>query len=244
MTKRSKRSRKRSTVSRPAGVAEAPGSSKPTEPAGTRATPPARITDSPWFWPSLIFALAFALRLVYVLQVRHTPFFQTLGLDAKFYDQWARDVARGQGPGDAFFMSPLYPYFLAIVYRLFGRDLTLVRLIQAGLGSLSAVLVYVLARGVFDRKVGVLAGFLAAAYGAFIFYDGSVLLTPLLVILNLVALVLFVRGDETRRPAPFVLAGVALGVSAIGRAAVLLFVPVALGWIWAVSYTHLTLPTN
>jgi tetratricopeptide (TPR) repeat protein len=191
-----------------------------------------RITDHPWFWPSVIFALAFVLRVIYILQVRDTPFFQTLGLDAKFYDQWAREVARGEAPPGAFFMSPLYAYFLAGLYRLFGRDLALVRLIQAGLGSFSAVLLYLLGRAVFDRRVGVVAGLLAATYGAFIFYDGSVLMTPLLVILNLVALVLLLRSDETGRPGPFVLAGVAVGVSAIGRAAVLMFVPVALAWIW------------
>ncbi len=236
MTKRSKRSRKLSKAPKPVTAARAPKVPRSPRAAKARevlAAPPSRITDSPWFWPALIFALALILRVVYVLQVRYSPFFQTLGLDAKFYDQWARDLTRGEGPSDAFFMSPLYAYFLALIYRLFGRDLTLVRLIQAGLGSLSAVLVYLLARSVFDRKVGVVAGLLAATYGAFIFYDGSVLLTPLLVILNLAALVLLVRGDASRRPAAFALAGVAIGVSAIGRAAVLLFVPVALAWIWA-----------
>lgn len=224
MTKRSKRSRKAPKARKSSEAVEVPE-------AGAGRT--ARLTGGPWFWPALIFAVALALRAVYIFQVRYTPFFQTLGLDAKFYDQWARELARGHGPTDAFFMSPLYPYFLSFIYRLFGRDLLLVRLIQAGIGSLSAVLVYLLARDVFGRKVAVLAGLLAACYGAFIFYDGSVLMTPLLVALNLVALLLLVRADATHRPAPFVLAGVALGLSAVGRAAVLLFVPVALIWIWA-----------
>jgi tetratricopeptide (TPR) repeat protein len=224
MTKRPKKAR---------GAGSAPESQKSGRSGATAVARRARITDAPWFWPSLIFLSALVLRVVYILQVRHTPFFQTLGLDAKFYDRWARDIAGGHPPSGAYFMSPLYPYFLAIVYRLFGRDLTLVRVIQAGLGSLSAVLTYVLARDVFDRRAGIVAGLLAAAYGAFIFYDGSILLTPLLVILNLVALVLLVRGDTSGAPAAFALAGLAVGVSAVGRAAVLLFVPVAVAWIWA-----------
>jgi tetratricopeptide (TPR) repeat protein len=191
-----------------------------------------RLAERPWFWPTLIFASALALRIIYIIQIRDTPFFQTLGLDAKFYDRWARELMRGEGSSGAFFMSPLYPYFLALIYRLFGRDLALVRLIQAGIGSLSAVLLYLLARDVFDRRVGIIAGFLAATYGALIFYDGSVLMTPLLVILHLTALLLLVRGDATRVPLLFVLSGVAIGVSAVGRAAALLFVPVALAWIW------------
>ncbi len=191
-----------------------------------------RVVESPWFWPCVIFALAFVLRLVYVLQVRYTPFFQTLGLDAKYYDRWAREIAEGRAPGEAYFMTPLYPYFLATIYRLFGRDLLLVRLIQAGLGSLSAVLVYYLGTDVFDRRVGILAGLVTATYGALIFYDGSILLTPLLVLLNLLSLFLLVRADITGKPVAYALAGLSLGFATVGRAAVLAFIPVALAWVW------------
>ena len=191
-----------------------------------------RVVQSPWFWPCVIFALAFVLRLVYVLQIRYTPFFQTLGLDAKYYDRWAREIAEGRAPSEAYFMTPLYPYFLATIYRLFGRDLLLVRLIQAGLGSLSAVLVFYLGTDVFDRRVGILAGLVTATYGALIFYDGSILLTPLLVLLNLLSLFLLVRADITGKPVVYAMAGLSLGFAAVGRAAVLAFIPVALVWVW------------
>ncbi len=193
---------------------------------------PRSLVDSPWFWPVVIFVCALVLRVIYVLEIRYTPFFQTLGLDAKYYDRWAREIAGGTASREAFFMTPLYPYFLAAIYRLFGRDLFLIRMIQAGLGSLSAVLVYFLGKEVFDRKVGILAGLVAAAYGALIFYDGSIILTPLLVVLNLAALFLLIRADATDKPALYALSGVALGLSAIGRAAVLVFVPAALLWVW------------
>jgi len=193
---------------------------------------PRSLLASPWFWPAVIFACALLLRVIYTLEIRYTPFFQTLGLDAKYYDRWAREIAGGTASREAFFMTPLYPYFLAAIYRLFGRDLLLIRMIQAGLGSLSAVLVYLLGKEVFDRKVGILAGLVAAAYGALIFYDGSIILTPLLVLLNLAALFFLVRADATGRPALYALSGIALGLSAIGRAAVLVFVPAALLWVW------------
>jgi tetratricopeptide (TPR) repeat protein len=178
-----------------------------------------------------MFALAFVLRTVYTLQVRYTPFFQTLGLDAKFYDQWARDLAGGTSERGAFFMTPLYSYFLAAVYRLFGRDLLLVRMIQAGLGSATAVLVYLLGRDVFDRRVGVLAGLLTASYGALIFYDCSILLTPLLVFLTVLALFVLARADGTGRPVLYLAAGGVLGLAAIGRAAALASAAVAVLWM-------------
>jgi tetratricopeptide (TPR) repeat protein len=180
----------------------------------------------------MIFAVAFILRAVYTYQVRYTPFFQTLGLDAKFYDRWARDIAAGTDSTGAFFMTPLYSYFLAVIYRLFGRDLLLVRLIQAGLGSFTAVLTYALGRELFDRRVGILSGLVVATYGALIFYDCSVLLTPLLVFLNVSAVYLLLKADTTSRPGHYLAAGAVLGMAAIGRAAALLSAAVAILWTW------------
>jgi tetratricopeptide (TPR) repeat protein len=207
-------------------------SSAAVEPeAGTSRTGFRAVVDRPWFWPVAIFALAFILRTVYTFQVRYTPFFHTLGLDAKFYDDWARRIASGTSEKGAFFMTPLYSYFLAVIYRLFGRDLLLVRMIQAGLGSATAVLVYLLGREVFDRRVGVLAGLITACYGALIFYDCSILLTPLLVFLTVLALFVLVRADVTGRPALYLASGGVLGLAAIGRAAALASAAVAVLWI-------------
>jgi tetratricopeptide (TPR) repeat protein len=232
MTRKSRKSSRRPR--RTGEGSRAPGDSGT---AGTAAdAPEARkgirgLTDRPWFWPAVIFAVAFLLRAVYTFQVRYTPFFQTLGLDAKFYDQWARDIAGGTAERGAFFMTPLYSYFLAIVYRLFGRDLLLVRMIQAGLGAATASLVYLLGRDVFDRRVGLLAGLLTASYGALIFYDCSVLLTPLLVFLNVLAVYLLLRADASGKPIHYLAAGAVLGLATIGRAAALLPAAAAVLWI-------------
>ncbi|MBN2565838.1 MAG: tetratricopeptide repeat protein [Candidatus Eisenbacteria bacterium] len=128
-------------------------------------------------------------------------------------------------------MSPLYPYFLATVYRLFGRDLLLVRMIQAVIGSGSAVLAYVIGRGVFDRRTGVLAGLLTACYGALIFYDGSILMTPLLVFLSLLAVASIIKADASDKPIYYAAGGFALGLAAIGRAAALVSAAVVVVWI-------------
>ncbi|MCK4511253.1 glycosyltransferase family 39 protein, partial [bacterium] len=233
MTRKSRKSNRR--PQRTGGSSGAPGASGT---AGTATDAPeirkgiCGLTDRPWFWPAVVFAVAFLLRAIYTYQVRYTPFFQTLGLDAKFYDQWAKDIAGGTAERGAFFMTPLYSYFLATVYRLFGRDLLLVRMIQAGLGAATASLVYLLGRDLFDRRVGLLAGLLTAGYGALIFYDCSVLLTPLLVFLNVLAVYLILRADASGKPIHYLAAGVALGLAIIGRAAALLPAAAAVLWIW------------
>jgi tetratricopeptide (TPR) repeat protein len=206
----------------------------PTPPPDTGADASARpgLVDRPWFWPAVVFAIAFILRVVYTYQVRYTPFFQTLGLDAKFYDQWAREIAGGTAERGAFFMTPLYSYFLAAIYRMFGRDLLLIRLIQAGLGSATAAIVYTIGRDLFDRRVGLIAGLATAVYGALIFYDCSILLTPLLVFLNVLGVYLLVRADTTGRRIHYVVAGAVLGLAAIGRAAALVSAAAAVLWVW------------
>ncbi len=233
MTRKSRKSNPR--TKRPTEVSRATGASGTSDTATD--APGARtgirgLTSRPWFWPVVIFVVAFLLRTIYISQVRYTPFFQTLGLDAKFYDQWARDIAGGTAERGAFFMTPLYSYFLATVYRLFGRDLLLVRMIQAGLGAGTASLIYLVGRDVFDKRVGLLAGLLTASYGALIFYDCSVLLTPLLVFLNVLAVYLLLRADSSRRPIYCVAAGAVLGLAAVGRAAALLSAAAAVLWMW------------
>jgi len=61
----------------------------------------------------------------------------------------------------------MYPYFLAAVYYVFGQDFFIVRIAQALLGALTAVVVYKIGGLMFDKRVGVLAGLF------FAFYTGS-----------------------------------------------------------------------
>ncbi len=198
----------------------------------TAPSPSRAFTRAAWFWPSVVFVIALIVRLVYVFQIRQTPFFETLGLDAKFYDAWARRLASGTSEPEAFFMSPLYPYFLSAIYRILGRDLLLVRIIQAGIGSGTAALAYLIGHRVFGSRVGLIAGLVTALYGALVFYDGSILITPLLVFLNTLCLYLLIRADDRGGQWLYALAGVSLGLAGIGKATALAFAPVAALWIW------------
>ena len=63
-------------------------------------------------------------------------------IDEASYDEWASEIAAGEWMGEeVFFQEPLYPYFLGTLYAVFGRDLLVVRLIQAALGVLTCWLV-------------------------------------------------------------------------------------------------------
>jgi tetratricopeptide (TPR) repeat protein len=122
--------------------------------------------------PAFIFFVALAVRLVHIWQLRGTPFFDTLLGDANGYDKWAQRLAAGDWIGsDVFYQAPLYPYFLGVVYAIFGRDLLIVRVIQAAIGSASCVLLGLAAARLFSTRVGLVAGLALALWAPAIFFD-------------------------------------------------------------------------
>ena len=121
----------------------------------------------------LIFAVALAVRLVHVWQIRKAPFFDVLMGDSHGYDEWAQRIAGGEWIGrDVFYQAPLYPYFLGVVYAVAGRSLLVVRIVQAIVGASSCVLLGAAARRLFSPAIGLAAGLMLALYAPAIFFDG------------------------------------------------------------------------
>lgn len=187
-----------------------------------------------------VFVVAAALRIGYTLASRQSPFFDHLDLDSRFYDLWAKKIAGGDWVGDdVFFMGPLYPYFLAVIYKIMGPDLVAVKVIQGLLGGLTAGFTFLLAREGFGFVVGLIAGFMAAVYVPFIFYDNSILFPVLATLLNTLMLYWFYRGVCRRSMASFLIAGLFGGLSAAGNASVLAFGPFAIVFVLVALKVHL-----
>jgi len=122
-----------------------------------------------------IFIVALVIRLIHIWQIRRAPFFSVLLGDSRAYDAWARQLAQGDWLGrEVFYQAPLYPYMLGAVYALAGRDLFVVRLGQAAIGSLACVLLAFAGRKLFSPRVGVIAGLTLALYAPAIFFDGLI----------------------------------------------------------------------
>ena len=104
--------------------------------------------QSPVVWFFIIAGVAFLLRLIHLLQLRHNdPLFLSPQMDALYHHQWALAIAAGREfIADAFFRAPLYPYFLGLLYKLFGANLMVVKIIQALIGSATCGLTYLLTR--------------------------------------------------------------------------------------------------
>ncbi|HYU31567.1 MAG TPA: glycosyltransferase family 39 protein, partial [Thermoanaerobaculia bacterium] len=174
-----------------------------------------------------ILAVALALRLAHWWAVRDEPFFAQLAMDSQEYDRWAQEIAGGDWLGSqVFFQAPLYPYLLAVVYKLAGRSLDAVYLLQIAAAVAGIWALYRAARRMAAERVGLVAAGLAAVYGPFLFYDVQLLKESLAV-----AVTSFLLWALAGRR--WLAAGILLGVLALLRENALLLVPFLLPLAWS-----------
>lgn len=176
--------------------------------------------------------LALALRVAHVLWMRSSPLFDAPTMDALYHVEWARAAARGEPfqPGP-FFRAPLYPWFLAGIFRFFGEGLLVPRLVQALLGSATTYLVYSLGRRLFDARVAAAAALLAATNWVLIYFDGELLIETLAVPLYLLGLRTALELGTRPLPRTALAAGAAFGLSALVRPNILALMPFLALWV-------------
>ena len=202
-----------------------------------------------------IFVAALLVRFMHLWQLGRSPFYSVLMGDARGYDEWAQRIAAGDWFGrEVFYQAPLYPYFLGAIYAVAGRDLTMVRVCQAILGSAACVLVGLSAWRLFSKRAAMIAGFGMAIYAPAIFFDGLIQKSVLDVFFMSSALWILatiVAGPERPglrtiggsadlcgadlsgppRWTRFLALGLAMGALGLTRENALLLVLVVLGWI-------------
>ena len=183
-----------------------------------------------------VFLVAVCARLLHVLAIRESVFFEHLLVDSVDFDARATAFLRGSwSEGGAFYQAPLYPLFLSLLYRIFGHDLLAVRLVQGTLGSASAVLVYLIGRRLYGDGVGLL-GAVLAAFTAFSVQQAHFFTVDSMSCLFTVLTVYFsVRAGQSGSWVSFGLAGLATGLATackISSAFAALLVVLAGLWRW------------
>ncbi|MCB9905798.1 MAG: glycosyltransferase family 39 protein [Planctomycetes bacterium] len=187
------------------------------------------MTERRWLVALLVLAAALRLFAVFDYEARH-PHADAPVIDEASYDRWAREIAAGDWIGDeVFFQEPLYPYALGTVYSLTDGSRTAARLVQVGLGVLSVLLVWMLARRVFGERAGWIAGALFALHPVAILMP-CLLLKPNLFVPILAALCLALAGDRDAAPKRWIAIGVLGGLGALLRGNLLILLPVLALW--------------
>jgi Flp pilus assembly protein TadD/4-amino-4-deoxy-L-arabinose transferase-like glycosyltransferase len=185
-------------------------------------------------WPLIIFSIALILRLIYFFQIKNTdPLFYYPILDSLYHHDWAASIIHGGWLGkDSFFRAPLYAYFLSFLYRIFGINLIVPRIVQSFIGAFSCVLTGQIGQKIFNKKVGNIAGIIAAFYPLFIYYDNEILIPSVLLFLVLLGFYFTLRQTfDTESKFGWFLTGLIWGLAAITRPNVILFIFVLPFWL-------------
>jgi len=134
-----------------------------------------------YYFLGLIIFIGFLIRLYFIsadMEVKVAHFPQKgigygnenlLGWDGVRYDWIAVNLINGKGYGyypdkpDAW-RPPGYPFFLAAVYYVFGKDYYAVRFFQVLFSTLIIPLVYLIGIGITDRKCALVSALITALY--------------------------------------------------------------------------------
>lgn len=180
----------------------------------------------------LIFAIALALRSALLISTANDPIFNVPMLDAEYLVNWARTIAAGDLFGSpehtAYFRTPLYPLFLAAIFKLPGNDLVLARIAQAILGSVAAVFVASIASRRFGRIAGWSAGLLAALAWPLLHYGRELLISALLVFLVALLLWFWDRTTAASSWRRWLLLGILVGANALAWSSLILLAPLVI----------------
>jgi tetratricopeptide (TPR) repeat protein len=161
-----------------------------------------------------IVLIALAVRIGYVVDIADSPYLQYPLLDSFWYDAKAKDVLAGDlWASSGTFRVPLYIYFVAGTYSLFGASLLRPIVIQIILGALSCGLIFLIGKRVFGRLAGFLGGLGYAIYGMAVFSDGEVLPNTLFVFLMLGGVYFAIEAIERVSVGRGLLSGVLLGLA-------------------------------
>ncbi|MGA1794768.1 MAG: tetratricopeptide repeat protein [bacterium] len=178
----------------------------------------------PWITVSVTIWIALIIRLNFAFTASKIPF--NFLSDSSQYVAWAKSIAAGKEFISVYHQSPLYPFFLALIFTVFGPSIKYALIVQAIIGAITCLLVFYLSMILFKHIwMAVASAFVMAFYAPAIFYNGMVLMASLVIFLYLVFLIILVKALEGNKKWLWASAGIALGISALARATILLFIP-------------------
>lgn len=140
------------------------------------------------------------------------------------YRRIALSLVQGKGY-DSAFTAPVYPLFLTGVYSVFGDSHLVVRIVQAIIGTISVLIIYLLGKIIFSVGVGLTAASLSAVYPLFIFFTGLLLTETLFILLFLCLIYLLQKMLLERKTSYAVLSGILSGVCILIKPVLTYFLP-------------------
>ena len=154
------------------------------------------------------------------------------------YSEIAINFIEGNGltsaPGSDGFVHamrpPLYPLFLSMIYFLFGKNSLPPIFLHSLLGAFSVVLVFLIAKRMFENNVAIVASFLVSIYPYYVVHDTALQETSFLTLLTALSVFCFFRVIDLNRMSDYIIAGICLGLTALVKETMLLLFPFVIIW--------------
>lgn len=154
-------------------------------------------------------------------------------LEYSFSHGWSDFIPTGQnnlyGYPNAGFRAPLLPYIIAFL-NIFQLSF-LINFLMPFIGALSVVLIYILGKELFNKKIGFIAAVLFAFIPLHVEYSSKVLTDVLLTFFVLLSFVSFWKGFEKGDNKYKILFGIFLALSLLSRYTALWIFPVFLLYV-------------
>ncbi|MHC4662979.1 MAG: ArnT family glycosyltransferase [Planctomycetota bacterium] len=181
-----------------------------------------------------LFALALAVRLLYLIELSGTPYWDFLLVDSKSY----HEIATGSVSWNTW-LAPLYGWMLRLIYITTGSDLWVPRLLQAIIGSVLVILVYLSALRIGGKTVGIIAGIVSALYLPHIFYGAHLMKASWATFFLFLGFFLLLKWrdlleNENRKElstAVLCFTGASLGIGVLFRGNILILIPFIFVWV-------------
>jgi 4-amino-4-deoxy-L-arabinose transferase-like glycosyltransferase len=178
----------------------------------------------------IVLIAGFILRLLYLHYFKDTVFFNPFLLDRhdqKTFILWAQQIL--QNPlyvqGNAFYMAPFYPYFLAAIYAISSGNIVIVSIIQLLMDVLLCYFIYYLGCRIYNEWMGIIAAFLACFYRTAIVYSATVLSDGLIYFLYIAFIALVYFALQKPSFARWLFAGIVLGFAALAKPTIAVYLP-------------------
>ena len=169
----------------------------------------------------IILTAGILVRLIYNASLTGSIFLGNYILDSLVLHSWASDILTGNTADTAFFRAPLYPYLLAMIYKMFGASPWSAIIFNNLLGLLTGAVSYLFARRLFGPKVALWTALVVVVYPTLVFFEGETLITTLAVFLYTLTAYRLLLAVQEPTMKNVIKAGLVLGLAAITRPTIL-----------------------
>ncbi|MDZ7724657.1 MAG: glycosyltransferase family 39 protein [candidate division KSB1 bacterium] len=176
----------------------------------------------------IVITLALLIRVAFLCILNPNGIYFT---DTRHYDRAAKQLVAGEGFGEQYNRSPMYPVIMAGVYMLFGPSFTAMRLFEIIAGLALIWVIYQIGIRLFDHKRALIAAGLAAVFPHFVLITGILYSTNIFTLFLALTTLLLLNAEEQGEIGYYALAGLTAGVSALTIPCIFFIFPFWLLWL-------------